>query len=193
MDVLLVGFIAGFIYGGWRTGLVRRLLGLLFLFISAVASAYFRYPVGAIAQKFFPNIPSDYANLVGYTIAFPVILIGLHVAAHFLVGKVHPSGLSKFADSALGALFGGIEAILIISVVIVIVDTYFGTASTLAKDMPPGYLSRFTEAFNSSETVKLLRDTTVPLVLTIVSPFLPKDLTSIFPGGLPGRLPFPTK
>ena len=31
MDVLLVGFIGGYIYGGWRTGFLRRLAGLGFL------------------------------------------------------------------------------------------------------------------------------------------------------------------
>ena len=74
MDVLLVGFIAGLIFGGWRTGLLKRLIGIGFLIISFVVSAYLRYPIGAIAVTFFKGIPTSYANLVGYTIAFPVIL-----------------------------------------------------------------------------------------------------------------------
>ena len=31
MDVLLVGWIAGFIFGGWRTGFLKRLIGIGFM------------------------------------------------------------------------------------------------------------------------------------------------------------------
>jgi uncharacterized membrane protein required for colicin V production len=192
MDIVLVGFIAGFVYGGFRTGFLRRLLGIVFIVVAAVAGAYFRYPVGVIAKQFFPNIPADYANLVGYAIAFPAILVGLYIVEAVFLRKLVPQhGLSRGLDGALGAVFGGIEAVLILTVLVVVVDTYFGTKSLLAADMPPGFLKTFTEAFNGAETVKLLRETTVPVMLAILGPLLPKDLTTLLPNGLPTRLPFP--
>jgi len=193
MDVILVGFIAGFVYGGWRTGFLRRLLGIIFIVIAAVAGAYFRYPVGAIASALFKDIPPDYANLVGYAIAFPAILAGLHIAEAKLLGRVAVQGLTRGLDSALGALLGFVEAVLILSVAVIVVDTYFGTKSTLPPGIPPGLLQEFTKAFNASETVKLLQGTTVPVLLAILAPLLPKDLSAIFPSGLPTRLPFPGK
>jgi len=192
MDIVLVGFIAGFIFGGFRTGFLRRLLGIAFIVVAAVAGAYFRYPVGVIAKQFFPDIPADYANLVGYAIAFPAILVGLYIVEAVFLRKLVPQhGLSRGLDQALGAVFGGIEAILILSVLVVVVDIYFGTKSLLAADMPPGLLKTFTEAFNGAETVRLLRETTVPVMLAILGPLLPKDLTTLLPNGLPSRLPFP--
>jgi uncharacterized membrane protein required for colicin V production len=198
MDVVLVGFVAGFIFGGWRTGFLRRVIGIGFMAISFVASAWFRYPVGAIASAFFPKIPADYANLVGYTIAFPVVLAALHLGSRALLGRVSVSGITKEADQALGALVGAVEAILILSAVIVILDTYFGTGSKISTEVGLGALKGFTESFNASTTVHILRDTTVPFVLTVLGPFLPKDIKTILPGGLvlpsglPGGLPFPT-
>jgi uncharacterized membrane protein required for colicin V production len=200
MDVILVGFIGGFIFGGWQSGFLRRLIGIGFMALSFVVSAWFRYPVGAIASAFFKDIPSDYANLVGYTIAFPVVLAGLHLASRAILGRVRFQGLTKEADQALGALFGGIEAILILSAVVVILDTYFGTSSTLTQTAGLGVLKGFTEPFNGSTTVHILRDTSVPFVLTLLGPLLPADIKVILPaglpsglpGGLPGGLPFPT-
>jgi uncharacterized membrane protein required for colicin V production len=192
MDIVLVGLIAAMVYAGFRTGFRWRLLGIVFIVVAAVAGAYFRYPVGVIAKQAFPNIPADYANLVGYAIAFPAILVGLHLVEAVLLRKLSPQhGLSRGLDQALGAVFGGIEAILILTVLVVVVDTYFGTKSQLASDIPPGLLKSFTEAFNASETVKLLRGTTVPVTLAILGPVLPRDLTTLFPNGLPSRLPFP--
>jgi uncharacterized membrane protein required for colicin V production len=192
VDVVLVGFIGGFVYGGWRSGFLRRLIGIAFMAISFVLAGYFRYAVAPIAKSFFPNIPPDYADLVGYAIAFPAILIVLHIASAFLLRKVAVTGVSRELDAAAGAILGGVEAILIISAVIVIVDAYFGTSSTLGKAFPPGYLKQLTEALNGSTTVQLLRGSTVPLVQGLLGPLLPKDLTNILPGGLPTRLPFPT-
>jgi uncharacterized membrane protein required for colicin V production len=189
VDVLLVGFIGGFIFGGWRSGFLRRLIGIGFMAISFVVSAWFRYPVGAIASTFFKDIPPDYANLVGYTIAFPVVLGALHLGSRMLLGRVSVQGLTKEADQALGALFGGVEAILILSAGIAILDTYFGTSSTLSQQVGLGALKSLTEALNGSTTVHILRDTTVPFVLTVLGPLLPKDVKTILPGGLPGGLP----
>jgi len=195
VDVLLVGFIGGFIFGGWRSGFLRRLIGIGFMIVSFVLSAYFRYPVGAIATGLFPDVPPDYANLVGYTIAFPVILGGLHLVFRTLLQRISVSGLTKETDQALGAVFGGIEAVLILSAMVVILDAYFGTNSTLTATAGPGALKGLTEALNASTTVHLLRDTTVPAVLTILGPFLPNDVTTLLPTGIPGLpsgLPLPS-
>lgn len=195
MDVVLVGFIGGYIYGGWRTGFLERLIGIGFMAVSFVASAYFRYPVGAFAGAFLKDVPPDYVNLVGYTIAFPVVLVALHIGRRILMGRVKVQGITKEVDSALGAILGGVEAILILSAAIVILDVYFGTSSTLSAQFQPGVLKDFTAALNGSETVHLLRDTTVPVVLAILGPFLPKDVTTILPTGLPpglNNLPLPS-
>jgi uncharacterized membrane protein required for colicin V production len=194
MDAALVGFVAAMIFGGWRTGLIRRLLGLVFLALSLVIGAYLRYPVGAIATTFFKGVPADYANLVGYTIAFPAILAGLHIASHVLLPKTPAHGLSREIDALAGAIFGGIEAVLILTAAIVIFDAYVGTGATILHAIGPGLLKSITEAMNGSTTVRLLRDTTVPIVLTIFGPILPKDLSSLVPAGLPtlpGGLPIP--
>ncbi len=191
MDVVLVGFIGGFVFGGWRSGFLRRLLGIIFIGLALVAGAYFRYPVGAIAAQVFPDIPSDYADLVGYTIVFPVVLVGLHLAANALVGRVAVRGVTREIDAALGAMLGGVEAVLILSAVIVILDAYFGTSSTLGGAVAPGLLKEVTGALNGSTTVGILRGSTVPVVLAALGPLLPADVSTLLPGGLPGRQPFP--
>jgi hypothetical protein len=71
------------------------------------------------------------------------------------------------------------------------VDAYFGTGSTAIKGISSGPIKNVVAAFNASETVKILRDTTVPVVLAILGPLLPTDLKSVAPAGVPG-LPLPS-
>ncbi len=191
MDVVLVGFIGGFIYGGWRTGFLRRLIGIVFIGLALVAGAYFRYPVGAIASQVFPSIPPDYADLVGYTIAFPAILAGLHLVGNQFMGRVAVRGMTHELDAALGAAVGGVEAVLILSAVVVILDAYFGTNASIGVAVAPGPLKELTKSLNATTTVQLLRASTVPGVLAVLGPLLPKDIGTLLPGGMPGRLPFP--
>ncbi len=195
MDIVLVGFIAASIFGGWRAGFIRSVLGLLFMAIAFLVGAYLRYPIGALFTTFFKDVPSDYSNLVGYAIVFPVVLAGLHIVSGLFLNKVAVKGITKEADSLLGAIFGGVEAILIVSALVVIADTYLGTSSALRHTLGPGMLKTITDALNGSTTVHLLRDTTVPIVVNILGPLLPKDISTVLPAGLPalpGGFPLPT-
>src|SRR5262245_58800042 len=165
MDVVLLGFIAGFIYGGYRSGFLKRLFGILFAALAFLASAYLRYPVGAILQTFFKDITPDYAELVAAIIVFPAVLAGLPLASRSLIERINVQGVTKELDAILGAIFGAIEAILILSVAVVLVDTYFGTSSAIPAVIQAGPFKSIVEAFNASETVRILRETTVPFVL----------------------------
>jgi uncharacterized membrane protein required for colicin V production len=186
MDIVLVGFMAGLTFGGWRTGFIHRLFGLIFLAVAFVVGAYIRAPFGALVSTFFKDIPPDYASLVGYAFAFPAILAVLHIAAYPFLKRIQLRGLTKELDKALGALFGFIEAVLILSVVVVILDAYFATGPDAGNR--PGFdqISSLTASFNATQTVHLLRSTTVPVVLAILGPLLPRDISTLIPGGEPG-------
>jgi uncharacterized membrane protein required for colicin V production len=189
MDVLLLGFIAGLIVGGYRTGLIRRLAGLGFLALSFVLGAYLRAPIGGLISGAFKDVPQSYGELVAYIFIFPVILIGAHVVANEFLKHVAVNGLSRDADRALGAIFGGVEAILIISVAIVILDTYFASKSPLPAGSGLGFLKPIRDSLDGSVTAQILRSTTVPFLLTILGPLLPHDVTSVVVGGIPALPP----
>jgi hypothetical protein len=73
-DLLLLGPIAGFVRGGWSSGSLRRLAGLVFLAVSFVAGAYLRQPVGAILQQFFPSTIGQV--LIHTTVPFVLGILG---------------------------------------------------------------------------------------------------------------------
>ena len=185
MDVLLVGFVAGLTFGGWRTGFIHRLAGLAFTALAFVLGAYLRGPFGALVHGFFPDMPADYAELLGYAFAFPIILGVIHVLAYPFLKDRHMSGMSRELDKALGAIVGFIEAVLILSAIVVIFDTYFATGAQPGQATGSALIEGLVASFNQSYTVHLLRATTVPLVLAVLGPLLPKDISSLIPGGVP--------
>ncbi len=201
-DVLLLLFIGGYVKGGWGTGLVRRLAGLGFMVLAFVLGAYLRQPVGTLVAGIFPQIPPEYAEMVGYSIAFTVIVVGGNIVTGPVLSKVAVHGVSRKLDQSLGAVFGGMEAVLIISAVIVILDTYFGTAGALGEQAGLGFLKEISQALDSSTIGQFLIHTTVPFVLAVLGPLLPEDISTLVPttgppsSGIPGLgipgLPVPT-
>ena len=184
-DLLLALFIAGYVFGGWRTGLLRRLAGLAFIAIALIAGAYIRIPVGTVVAGVFTDLPPEYADMVGYAVAFGIIVTALNLISGPILSRATVGGFSQVTDRTLGAALGGVEAVFIISAAIVILDTYFGSAGPLAGVPGLGFLTSVSDALDASAIGQFLAKTTVPLVLTILGPLLPDDITSIVPGGIP--------
>jgi uncharacterized membrane protein required for colicin V production len=184
-DLLLALFIAGYVVGGWRTGLLRRLAGLVFIAIALIAGAYLRVPVGAIVTGFFKDVPPEYGDMVGYALTFIVIVTALNLVSGPILSRATVGGFSQMTDRTLGAVLGGVEAVLIVSAAIVILDTYFGSAGPLAGVPGLGILTSVSDALDASAIGRFLSKTTVPLVLTVLGPLLPKDIASVVPGLIP--------
>lgn len=190
-DVVMLLFILVFLRAGWSSGLVRRVLGLIFLAVSFVVGAYLRFPAGALVHTFLPHVPTLYANMIGYTIASTAILVVLNLVSRPLTSRVPKQGLSRRTDQLLGVLFGGVEAVLILATGIVILHTYGSTVQELGSSfVDTGILHDVRVAVDESTIGQLLEKTAVPFVLLVLGPLLPKDLTTIVPSNIPGGIPF---
>ena len=80
--------------------------------MSLLLTAYLRIPVGAIASNFFPDVPTAYVDLITAIIIFPAALAVLHVVSRSAIERIHVQGVTKEIDAVLGAVLGGVEAIL---------------------------------------------------------------------------------
>jgi len=185
-DLFLALFIAGYVVGGFRTGLLRRLAGLVFIAIGLIAGAYLRVPVGALVAGIFKEVPPEYADMVGYAVTFVVLVTALNLITAPILKRATVGGFSKVTDRTLGAVLGGVEAVLILSAAIVILDTYFGTAGSIGEVPGLGILKSLSEALDKSTIGQFLIKTTVPFVLAVLGPLLPRDVRSIVPTGIPG-------
>jgi uncharacterized membrane protein required for colicin V production len=189
-DLALLAFISGLAIAGFRSGFLRRLIGLAFMVVSFVVGAYLRAPAGAIVHSFLPKIPQAYAEMVGYSVAFGGLVVVLNLFAKPILARIPNRGVSRVTDQALGAALGLAEAVLLASAAIVILHTYSDIGSGLPGFTETGLLHDLRLAVDDSTIGGILEKTTVPIVLLLLGPFLPKDLGSIvqstIPGGVPG-------
>ena len=190
VDVILLGIFAGFARAGWSSGFVRRLFGLVFIVASFVLSAYLRPIVGGLIQGFFPKVPDQYAEMVGYSITFSALVIVFNLFSRAILSRVAVQGIARRTDQLLGVALGIAEGVLLLSALIVILHTYAEPRSAALPLGSLGILDTITDAIETSTIGQLLENTTVPIVLLVLGPFLPTDIKSIVPTQIPGGLPF---
>ena len=177
IDLWLLGMIGGFVFGGFRTGFVRRLASLGFLAASFVVAAYLHEPVAALLVG-VAEVRAENAGFVAFVATFLVMYIGLYLVSRPFLNRIAVSGMSRLTDQVLGLGLGLVEGVLLASIAIVIILTYanddlLGAASAL------GLLPDLREALESSTIARFLMDTTVPFVLAILGPLLPQDIESV--------------
>jgi len=188
-DIVMLLFLAGLLRAGWSSGFIRRLLGLLFLVASFVAGAYLREPAGTLVNTLLPQIPAAYAEMVGYTVASSALLLGLNLVSSPFMSRAPKHGLSRKTDQLLGLILGGVEGVLILSAAIVILHTY-ASVQSVGGFVDTGLLHDVRDAVDGSTIGQVLEKTTVPIVLLLLGPLLPKDITQVVQASIPGGLPF---
>lgn len=177
MDLIIGTFVVGSTITGWRSGMVRQIIGLVMLLVAFVAGAYLRGPVGAIVAGLWTTLPEKYGEMVGYAIAFVAVFIIGNIVVGKLYGQTQLTGVSAMTDQAIGAVLGGLVAILIASSAIAILDTFYGQPNLLGKTAEGiFFLKFFHDGLESSWIADALRSTTVPIMLTILGPIIPKDI-----------------
>ena len=190
VDLILLAVFAGFARAGWASGFVRRLFGLVFIVASFVLAAYLRPVAGGLIEGFFPKVPEQYAETVGYSITFSLLLLVFNLFSRAILSRVAVQGIARRTDQLLGVVLGIAEGVLLLSALIVILHTYTEPANELSAFADLGVLDTLRAALESSTIARVLEDTTVPIVLLLLGPFLPTDIKSIVPTQIPGGLPF---
>ena len=177
IDLWLGGMIAGYAFGGFRSGFIRRLASLGFLALSFVAASYLHTIVAGLLVS-VAKVREDNAGLVAFVATFLVAYIALNLVARPFLSRIAVSGMSRVTDQALGLALGFAEGVLLASVAIVIITTYAGD-SLIGTATQLGVVPDLAKALEGSTIARFLMETTVPLVLAILGPLLPPDIKSV--------------
>lgn len=117
IDLFVFGLTVLFSLNGFRSGALRSLFSLLWVYIVLVITALF-YGKAATLLQATSNTSSPVAQVICFSIIF-IILFAITQIINFLLMRllrlVEPKGISS---RIIGTIFGTVEGILIISIVI---------------------------------------------------------------------------
>ncbi len=178
IDIVLgIGFVAAAL-AGWFQGFIRQLVGLALMVAGAAAAFYLRGPVGALVKPFMSKQSPEAVDMVAAAVTFLAVVIVGNIVAGFFYKRVPFLAHRNLLDEALGAAFSVGLRVVELSIVLIILDAFYRTTAILPAS-GFGLLDSINGLLKDSVIAGFLRDTTVPLILTLVGPLIPAAYRSL--------------
>jgi len=131
LDICILVILGFCLVRGIFRGIIKELTSIVGVFVGFFV-AYNFYPVVAVLiSRFFTN--KAYLNIVSFCLTFTVLFLAVGLVGVILKHLFKAVALG-WLDRALGATFGFVKAVLIVSVLLVPLTTYLPQKSPVIKD-----------------------------------------------------------
>ena len=178
-DILVAFFVAGFFVLGYIQGTLRRLLGLAITLFSLLIALNLRDPLGAWLAQYWTQLPKSYVYMLAFGGAFLTIYIAGSIVVQTFYRRTTLFTKSTMLDELVGGILGALQALLLVGVLILVLDSYYALGFPAA----PGEIGILRDIFNfydSSQVVGLFRSSFIPLFFALFGWIVPSDLRAQF-------------
>ena len=176
VDLFVVLALAAGVFAGFTQGIIRTLLNCLVVVIAFVVASILRDPLYDLLgfwQAFTPELRRELV----YLGLFLVVLIGGWFAVRSIWQRSRlpiPKSLDEIGGAILGVLF----VALVITFLMVVMDSFFKNAPDAAT-ASAGLLRWFYTSLNASLLVDFFRTALLPIFSVLLSPLVPSDIDDL--------------
>jgi membrane protein required for colicin V production len=132
IDIIILIILAVAMVRGFINGLVKEVASLAALILGIWGAIRFSSFTAAKLYDYF-DMTGKYVGIIAFLVTFALIAIAIHFIG-MLVDKLLEAVALGFINKLLGILFGGLKAVLVLSVVFVILDSINARKQFLPKD-----------------------------------------------------------
>jgi membrane protein required for colicin V production len=177
-DLLIILILIGMFILGFVQGTVRRLLGIAAILFSFLLAANLRGPLGNFLASNWTQFEREYAVMVGFGTVFVASSIAFTLVIQGFYKKTPLSERYLLADEILGGILGVLQGILILTAMIIILDSAF-EIPTLERRNELILLREIHGAYDPSVTAQVIRGTVIPAFYALFGLFIPEELRQI--------------
>lgn len=134
IDIVIVIPIIWAAYRGFKKGLIIEVSSLIALSLGIWGAIHFSYYIADIITD---KVDDKYIPLASFTVTFILIVAGVFVLGRILEKFVNIIQL-RFVNKIAGASFGVLKILLILSVVLVIINSYDKQLKLIPNDVKEG-------------------------------------------------------
>lgn len=179
IDLFIVALLVAGVFAGFTQGMVRYALNIVAVIVAFIIAGLLRDPFDSILGGW-----DVFAPELRLQIVFLILFVGLTIGGWFLV-RIFWRGtrlpIAKQLDEIGGAVLGFVFAAFSIVMTLVVMDSFFRTASDATVNTA-GPLKGFYEAMDSSVLVDFFRATLIPTLGQAARPFVPSDIGKFLKG-----------
>jgi membrane protein required for colicin V production len=175
VDWLIIVFFLAFFVLGFAQGTIRRLIGIGAVLFSFLFAANVAEPLGTFLGNNWTHLPKEYAYMVGFGTIFVAAALAFAIVVQGFYKTQPLFQRARFVDEVLGGLLGLLQAGIILLAVVVILDSFFRLNVSQDPD-EIGFLRDLWNALNSSEIVRIFRESVIPAFFALIGLFIPDKL-----------------
>ena len=148
---------------------------------SVVVAAQLRGPFGDFLVQNWTSLPPDYSRMIAFGLSFIVLVVAFAIAiqAYYERSKIVPR--YPALDPLVGGILGVVEAMVVIGLGILILDSYFRGAGLSLSPAEFLTLRDLDHAIDISQTAKIFRHDLIPGFLFLLGAFIPEEIRQLFP------------
>ena len=180
-DLLVVLIMFAMFILGFIQGTIRRLLGIASILFSFLLAANLREPLGNFLAQNWTQFPPEYAIMVGFGTLFVASAVAFTLFIQTFYRKVSLFEKYTVLDELLGGTLGVVQGMLMLGAVLIILDSFFQIPGIRPVSTELPFLRELHNAYTSSGTAVLYRQTLVPGFLAVTGLFMPDALRAMFP------------
>lgn len=120
LDIVIALMLLGGVISGFKNGIIGEVASLAALVLGIWGAVKFSWWTAGMLSDF--GIHSEYMHLISFIVTFVAIVVIIHILAQFLSKLVESLALG-FLNRLAGMVFGIAKAALIISVILVVIET----------------------------------------------------------------------
>jgi len=154
IDVIIIILIIFYTFRGYRKGLIYEVFSIGIILIGLLASFLFFKQLSVILNQFFNN--KDLSLIISFLAIFIGVAISLITMRNILSNLIETLNLTEI-DSILGMVIGALKVILVISVILLFIESHsmFGLEKAIKHSFSYPYIKRIFHALISVFPIKV--------------------------------------
>ncbi len=132
IDLVVIIVTSFFLLRGLFRGFILELTIVVGLIAGYILAASYHDLVAAILLEYFPQLPESAANIISFAVIFITVNIVLRIVAG-IITKTLKFAMLGWLNRMLGALFGAIKSVVILSITVFILNLIPFSESFLKK------------------------------------------------------------
>ena len=178
--LVFILLIAAFVMG-YLQGTIRRAIGIAAVIFSLILAAQLRAPIGDYLAVNWGQFPPGYARMIAFGAVFGLSVIVLAIVAEIYYERGPFLPRSRLADPLLGGVLGVLQAMIMIGVLILVLDSYFALPNVIPSEGEFVVVRDFYSALDVSRTAALFRHDLIPAFFFLIGLLIPEELRSMYP------------
>jgi uncharacterized membrane protein required for colicin V production len=179
-DVIALLTVFGFFVLGFAQGAIRRLLGLAVTVLAVVVALLLRDAAGDWLARYWQQYPAEYVMMLAFGGIFLLTWVAASITVQSFYKRQDLFARSALADELVGGLLGVLQAIILIGMLVLVLDSFYTLPGIVPDEDEIGAIRSLFEFVDPSRTAALFRDVLLPAFVSIAAPIVPADLRALY-------------